>query len=349
MEAHHQSQQKLTDMAKPSPDFGEFKYDKQGVCTNPKTLLEHESDTLTYKLLISQCRMGFCIGFLFDQEGTTPVGQSVSIHNTVYRLEEEAIKDLCTQAHEFFKGNMKRIPALEELNKFILSSGLKDLMKGERKGTPIMHVVPAAKKQQPDAGTSTEKVPYAVIFAEIKDDFCNYHYRITTGKHKDFVHRVTNKIGIIDDDLRESFSKLAVHLAVKDDIFKHSGREIQDIEEMHTDELATLYSVTAFKIGGEGSAETVALVGNKYLSDGTRMELETPRIAIDNLSSYKWWDQLNQALATCRTEVSLYHEGKYTLKEKVEPEPDKNQGSLFEGGQQPGEHDHDDLADGKTD
>jgi hypothetical protein len=159
----------------------------------------------------------------------------------------------------------------------------------------------------------------SIVKAEIKDDFCNYDYEVTEGKATGFTHGVKGK-GVIDDDMRTAFSKLAVHLAVIDDMYKHSGKTIEDIDQHHSDELATLYSVTGFKIVGGEDSEAIILIGNKYLSGGSRMKLESPKTSIDASSSYKWWNELKTAADKCREEVSMYHNGKYTIEEVEEEE-----------------------------
>jgi hypothetical protein len=86
----------------------------------------------------------------------------------------------------------------------------------------------------------------SITGAEIKDDFCHYSYEIISGKPAGFTHNVKGT-GIIDDDMRTAFSKLNVHLAVIDDVFKHSDITIGDIDKMHNDDLALLYMSVVLK------------------------------------------------------------------------------------------------------
>ena len=68
----------------------------------------------------------------------------------------------------------------------------------------------------------------------------------------------------------------------------------------------------------------------KYVSSaGGWMEIKSPEITLDNLSSYKWWNELKSAADHAREEVSLYKEGNYTPVEKEEEEPDNNQLTIF--------------------
>lgn len=163
-----------------------------------------------------------------------------------------------------------------------------------------------------------------ITSAQVKDDFCNYSFDILDGVGTGDTHNVKGK-GIIDDDMREAFSKLNVHLACIDDVFKHADIEIENINTMRSHELATIYTVTGVKIKGGEEDLSVVLIGEKYVSAASgRMSLETPKIALDNLSSYHFHKDLKKAVDKVRTEVQLYKEGKYTAVEPEEKE-DPNQ------------------------
>lgn len=153
-----------------------------------------------------------------------------------------------------------------------------------------MNDLAKAAKKLMDANKA-EGISISIKEAKIKDDFCLYKYEEATGKSIGFIHKVDGK-GVIDDDMRNAFARLNVHLAFIDDVFKHSGTAIEDIDKMHNDELTLLYTCTGFKINGGDENESIILIGTKYLSAGARMEIETPRIAIDSLSSYKWHNEL---------------------------------------------------------
>ena len=186
--------------------------------------------------------------------------------------------------------------------------------------------------------------PFVIKEASIKDDFCNYTFEVTSGVGLGDSHTVKGK-GIIKEDMRSAFAKLNVHLAMVDDIFKHSGIEFDDIDTMHGDELATLYNVTGFKIKGGDENESIVLIGNKFVSSaGGRIELETPRILIESSSSYKWWNELKAASDKARLEVELYKNGKYIPVEEDDEEnpkklkqtkmnflPDISEGELADG------------------
>ena len=163
---------------------------------------------------------------------------------------------------------------------------------------------------------------FVIKEASIKDDFCNYTFEVASGVGIGDTHNVKGK-GIIMEDMRKAFSKLNVHLAMVDDIFKHSGVEFEDIDTMHSSDLAFLYSVTGFKIKGDVENESIILIGNKFVSSaGGRIELETPRIPIESTSSYKWYNELKSASDKARLEVELYKNGKYIPVEEEEEEKD---------------------------
>jgi len=152
---------------------------------------------------------------------------------------------------------------------------------------------------------------YKITEAAIKDDFCNYSFEVIKGVGLGDKLSVKGKAGTIKKSLQAAFGKLTVHLAFMDDVFKNSGIEIEDIDTLHADDHTLLYTVTGFKINGSEENESIILIGNKYISSGGRITLETPRIFIHELSSYKWYNELKSAADTVRYEVALYKEGNY--------------------------------------
>lgn len=163
-----------------------------------------------------------------------------------------------------------------------------------------------------------EQKPFEIISASINDDFCQYEFLVTEGVGKDDKIKVQGS-GIIEDDMRNAFIALKVHLACIDDIFKHSEIEIDYIEKFNNHDHTHLYSVTGFKVKGAKENESVILIGTKYIScAGGRIDIVTPKIPLDNASSYKWYNELKTAIDICRLEVELYKGGKYTLVEHDE-------------------------------
>lgn len=172
---------------------------------------------------------------------------------------------------------------------------------------------------------------FIILEGAIKDDFCHFKYEVIKGVGRGFQHSVKGD-GVIMDDMREAFSKFNVHMAVMDDVFKHAGIDIMDIEQCHGEELTGLFTCTGFKIKSSGTMDSIVLVGNKWVSGGGRIEFETPRVPMDNLSSYKWWNELKTASDNAREEVALYMEGKYEVAE-LDPEEEKKKdktGNLFD-------------------
>lgn len=170
---------------------------------------------------------------------------------------------------------------------------------------------------------------FVVTQAAIKDGFLNYSYEILKGPNRGFVHNVKGK-GIIMDELQEAFNKFNVHLAVIDEVFKHSDIEIGNIDKFHANELSLNYSVTAFKLKGDEGAESVMLTGYKGTALGD-IDIISPQIAIDNLSSYKWHNELQSAVEEARHQVELYMGGNFELPEK-EDKPTAKQMTIGQEG-----------------
>ncbi|HXR85051.1 MAG TPA: hypothetical protein VN722_12115 [Hanamia sp.] len=160
-------------------------------------------------------------------------------------------------------------------------------------------------------GIDFEKRDYSITEAAIKDDFCNYSFEVVKGIGIGDKASIKGKAGTIKESLRKAFTKFNVHLAFMDDVFKNSNIEIEDIDKLHDDEHTSLYSVTGFKINGGDENESIILVGNKYISSGGRITLETPKIFIHEHSGYKWYNELKQAADIARNEVAKYKEGNY--------------------------------------
>jgi hypothetical protein len=182
----------------------------------------------------------------------------------------------------------------------------------------------STKKKTADLILEEEKT-FLIKEGIIKDEFCNYKFEVISGVHIGDTHSVTGK-GLIKDDMRSAFAELNVHLAVIDDIFKHSNIEIENIHSIKNHELAGLYEVSGFKIKGPAESESVILIGTKYVKEaGGRMELVSPKIVMDNLSSYHWAVDLRDAVDDARKEVELYKGGKCTPVEKEESEDNPKQ------------------------
>lgn len=162
-----------------------------------------------------------------------------------------------------------------------------------------------------------------ITSAAIKDDFCNYSFEIIKGLGSGDKHSVKGK-GIIDDDLREAFFHLNVHLACVDDVFKHANVNVDNINDLRGHELATAYSVVGVRIRGGSDDLSVILLGDKYISKVSgRMSIETPKIPLDENSSYPFYSELRKVVKGIREEVKLYKEGKYTAVSAIELDPNQ--------------------------
>lgn len=186
-------------------------------------------------------------------------------------------------------------------------------------------IIDNKKKKQKE-----EEQPISIMGATLVDGFCNYEVEIIKGTGVG-THGVKGA-GLFKDDLADAFADLNVHLACIDEVFKHSGKEFKDINKMIPDELTGLYRVVSFKIKGKKNNEYVILMGTKYVtSSGGYMEIKTPKIGLDKLSSYKWWNELKQCTDTARKEVELYMGGKFTPVEEEEGKTNPNQLSILDG------------------
>ena len=174
-----------------------------------------------------------------------------------------------------------------------------------------------AKKKKSNGTTTlriidSEAPVIRITAAALKDGYCNYTYLVQQGIGVGNVHNVKGK-GLATKDLFEAMSKINVHMACVDGAFKHAGIEIRDTSSMHGHEITTDYTVTGIKMRGSEDAPAVILHGNKRaIGVSGEMELKTPKIELDGLSSYHHAASLSWAVDTVLKEVILYHEGKYT-------------------------------------
>jgi hypothetical protein len=177
------------------------------------------------------------------------------------------------------------------------------------------------KKKKTNVTSPQFKVrDYVITGATIKDGKCDYSYRITEGTGIGDTHNVKG-VGIHEDDLSKAFAKLNAHIACIDDAFKNANEEVMKITgKIHNHELTALYGVTGINIKGDEN-ESIVMSSTKQIScSGEYMQIKTPKIPIDNLSSYKHWEDLKEVTDLVREEVALYKEGKCTNPEPIEDE-----------------------------
>lgn len=181
-------------------------------------------------------------------------------------------------------------------------------------------------KNNPIEITATDSsLSYEVIGANIVDELCNYSMHVAKGNGIG-KHTVKGE-GIIDEDMRIAFSKFNVHLAIIDGVFRHKSIEIDKLNKFHTHEITTDYTVTGFKLNGEEDNLSIVLIGFKHVATGT-MEMETPRVPLDNMGGYEFHKELKAASEVAIQEVELYINGKYTLRN---PKPEDNADQLTIG------------------
>lgn len=203
-----------------------------------------------------------------------------------------------------------------------------------------------AKRQKPDVEVSVNgktidmtkiarlvaKKDYEITGATIKDDFCNYTFKILVGQLEGETGSHNGPL-IISDDLRNAFQRLRVHLAVIDDAFSVVG--VEDIDDERDNQISDRYDVTGFKIKGADENIQVSLIGSKYLSSVSgRMSCATPYILLDAGTDYKWYNELLEDLRTCQTEVAFYKEGKGMRPEEPEEKPKVRQAKITDADQQ---------------
>lgn len=181
--------------------------------------------------------------------------------------------------------------------------------------------------------------------AKIKDDFCTYDYRYLTGVEKDIPLGAKKGVYIIKEDMKKAFAKFNVHMAIVDDLFKNAGIEVADCDKLHGHEFTFLMECHEFKILGDVDSESVQLFGTKWVStQNSHIPFQTPKIPLDSLSSYKWYNELKAAVDVARVEVHLFKEGKYTIPEdKIDDDPDDEKQTTMQfdkaDGEEPGSDD----------
>jgi len=142
--------------------------------------------------------------------------------------------------------------------------------------------------------------------AHLNGDFCNYSYELKTGVCTgDCLSR--DGASIVHEDLKDQFKRLNVHIAYLDDSFTLSGKDINDIDQCHDDDIATKYDTIGFKLDGTGENESIVLTGNKSVWFGT-IKIKTPKITFDG--SYRFINELRLAVDECIIEVEAYMNGK---------------------------------------
>lgn len=318
---------------KPNPDVSQYKY-KAGVCTNPDQVLTHTRGKLNYQLFVSQCNAGWCSGMHYHDGDKYEIDVKCAIKEGVHFSKAIAIKNIAGALLLLLTNEADKKPIndllkdlsqpisnpedhRDDANKILQSNTIAPPVKAaaEKKITKVISL-PKMKEQIDDLDLKDIK-PGDIIeveFAAIKDEKCNYKYKIVEGSQPGFRHSVDG-IGIAEESMIHAWDQLKVYLAAYDDAFKLSNIPVKKIDKMHKHELTLNYHVSAFKVSGTGDEMTVVLTGDKFVSSGGRMALITPKINLDKSSTYKFGPELKEAIEECCREVVLYHQGNYTLPE----------------------------------
>jgi hypothetical protein len=166
---------------------------------------------------------------------------------------------------------------------------------------------------------------FEVKGASIIDGICHYSIHVRRGMGIG-THNVKGE-GIVDVDMEIAFSKLNVHLAIIDGVFKHKEIDIDKVSKFHKHEITAEYTVNSFKINGEEDNLSVILNGSKHVANG-QMDLKTPKIILDNMGGYQFYKELKDSVDNAKLEVELYIKGKFT---PVEPPEESNPKQLTIG------------------
>jgi hypothetical protein len=159
---------------------------------------------------------------------------------------------------------------------------------------------------------------YKITAAKIRDGLVQYDYEVTSGLGEGDVHGVAGK-GLYKPSMKKAFARLSVHLVSIDQVHKHMGLDVKDIDQHHTDEITYDYTVTGFRLH---KGDKVSLIGYKHVPLGGILNINTFKIPVDNNSSYQWYNELKTEIERCCEEVCLYREGNYdTVDEDL---PDDN-------------------------
>jgi hypothetical protein len=152
--------------------------------------------------------------------------------------------------------------------------------------------------------------------ARLRDQlFCDYKYLFEASG-------ATNKASItsevpVHEDLVTAYKKLNPHLAVIcEEVSPNEIVDIDDIgeyddkihEEGSLEHKMSHFVVTGFRLEGEGEREGVVLIGEKRLSTGEWLKLETPKVGWSD--DYACVNELRVSIGDVIAEVEEYKDGK---------------------------------------
>lgn len=163
----------------------------------------------------------------------------------------------------------------------------------------------------------------------LKDNmFCHYGYDHTVAANT--TDSVARKSQVpVHDDLKTTFTDFNVHLAVVcEEIHPDDIPDIDNLPEMDPDPEVTddqqdslalklsRFTVSSFKIVGNGENEGVILTGQKRLSTNDYVKLETPVIKWQ--SDYAFVHELHVAVFNAVEEIEQYMNGKQAPQRQTE-------------------------------
>lgn len=164
-----------------------------------------------------------------------------------------------------------------------------------------------SEKRKDEAKPKEDQKPIVIKGAALKDIFCHYSYDHTVAPN--VVNSVNIKSAVpIHDDMKMKFKFLRNHLAAICEELTDDQMENFKAGHFHQD-MAEWFSVYAFRIQGTGDNEGAVLIGEKTLSTGDTVKLETPLIKWDS-DKYHLPYELRMAIDDCVHEVELYMQGK---------------------------------------
>lgn len=180
----------------------------------------------------------------------------------------------------------------------------------------------AKKKQAPDQAPvvpeetkfeAPENDGITILSGSIKrSQFCHFNYAHQRANAAVYSHSVKGGY-IVHNDLKEAFKRLNQHLpAICEELeLEHTAHDDYD-PAVHTESSLeyklSMYRVKGFSIVGEDDDEGFILTGEKQLSTGETVTLQTPRIT--EKYDYGHFMDLVEAIRDCQDEVFNYLHGK---------------------------------------
>lgn len=131
--------------------------------------------------------------------------------------------------------------------------------------------------------------------------------------------------GIIHNDLRNAFSRLALHMIAICDL-RTSERISKKTFEMDDMSDFEEYSIKGFSIGGSDEYEGVVLIGSRRFESGKVLNIVSPFTPFANAKDpYKFEDYLYNDMQAAIYEVELYIAGKFLIAQLEIPFNDYNE------------------------